>query len=125
MARHSARATYVFGEFELDERRYELRRRGGALHVEPRVFDLLTYLLRHRERLVAKDELFERVWTEEVVGEDALTYCVKEARKAVADDGTRQRVIRTHRLRGYQFVADVDEQEPARGSNTTNLAARL
>ena len=46
------------------------------------------------------------------VGESALTTRVKEARRAVGDDGTRQAVIRTVHGRGYRFLADVVEHQP-------------
>ena len=52
---------YAFGDYELDTGRFELRHRGAAVPLEPQVFEVLGYLLRHRERLVPKDELIEHV----------------------------------------------------------------
>ena len=50
---------YAFGDCELDSERYELRRDGQRQHVEPQVFDLLAYLLAHRDRVVTREELGE------------------------------------------------------------------
>ncbi len=101
---------YEFGDCLLDDERRELRRAGGLVAVEPQVFDLLRYLLQNRERLVSKDELFQRVWQGRVVSESALATRLNAARKAVGDSGAAQRVIRTSPRKGVRFVADVVER---------------
>ncbi len=100
----------VFSECELDTDRVELRRGGTVVHVEPQVFDVLAYLVAHRDRVVMKSELLDRVWGDRFVSESTLTSRIKEARRAVGDDGAAQRCIRTVHGRGYQFVAPVEER---------------
>lgn len=100
---------YEFAGCTLDPQRFELRRAGDSVHVEPQVFDVLVYLLRHRHRVVPKTELLDEVWGDRFVGESALASRMKAARRAVGDDGERQAVIKTVFARGYQFVADVVE----------------
>jgi pimeloyl-ACP methyl ester carboxylesterase/DNA-binding winged helix-turn-helix (wHTH) protein len=99
--------TLVFDDCELDVARLELRRSGSTIHVEPQVFDVLAYLIEHRDRVVTKAELLEQVWGDRFVSESALTSRLKAVRRAVGDDGIAQRVIRTVHGRGYQFVAAV------------------
>jgi DNA-binding winged helix-turn-helix (wHTH) protein len=53
---------FRFANFEIDLARQELRRAGAIVHVEPQVFDLLVHLIRNRDRIVSKDELFEAIW---------------------------------------------------------------
>ena len=101
-----------FGPFEVDADAYELRRDGETVHVEPQVFDVLRYLLEHRDRMVSKEELLEQVWGTRFVSESALTSRVKAVRRAVGDDGREQRVIRTVHGRGYRFVAPIDGAAP-------------
>jgi DNA-binding response OmpR family regulator len=48
---------YVFGDCELDTYLYEFRQAGEPLKLEPKVFDVLVYLIESRERVVTKDEL--------------------------------------------------------------------
>ena len=48
---------YVFADVELDVDRYEIRRQGSAVPVEPQVFDVLAYLAAHGGRVVSKEEL--------------------------------------------------------------------
>jgi pimeloyl-ACP methyl ester carboxylesterase/DNA-binding winged helix-turn-helix (wHTH) protein len=106
------RAQYAFGEYELDVGRFELRRHGAAVHVEPKVFDVLAYLVRNRARVVPKSELLDAIWGDRFVSESALTTRLKAARRAVGDDGGAQSVIRTVHGRGYQFVSPVSEAPP-------------
>jgi pimeloyl-ACP methyl ester carboxylesterase/DNA-binding winged helix-turn-helix (wHTH) protein len=105
-----------FDDFVLDTARYELRRDGDVIRVEPQVFDVMTELVGNHERFVTKDELFDRVWGGRFVGEAALTSRIKAARRALGDDGESQRYIRTVRGRGYQFVGTLTVEaapEPA------------
>ena len=99
-----------FGDCELDLDLFEIRRDGEAISVEPQVFDVLTYLVRHRDRVVTKHELLDEVW-DNFVTESALTTRIKAARRAVGDDGRAQRVIRTIHGRGYRFVASVTVED--------------
>ena len=99
-----------FGDCELSVERIELRRAGQIVDMEPQVFDVLTYLLRHRERVVPKTELFDQIWGNRFVSESALSSRVKSARRAVGDTGRDQRIIKTVYGRGYRFVAEVIEK---------------
>lgn len=96
-----------FGECELNVQSLELRRGGDIVAVEPQVFDVLAYLVRHRDRVVPKSELLDEVWGDRFVSESALTTRIKSARRAIGDTGRDQRVIKTIHSRGYRFVADV------------------
>lgn len=118
-----------FGDCELSVERIELRRAGQIVAMEPQVFDVLAYLLRHRERVVPKTELLDQIWGNRFVSESALSSRVKSARRAVGDTGRDQRVIKTIYGRGYRFVADVSEKArfagPPHGSAVGDDAAAL
>lgn len=103
---------------ELDTEQFELRRGGQAVPVEPQVFDLLRLLIENRDRIVTKDELFEKVWEGRIVSDATLNSRINAARKAIGDNGTDQRLIRTAPRRGYRFVGEVvgdDEQDGSGG----------
>jgi TolB-like protein/DNA-binding winged helix-turn-helix (wHTH) protein/Tfp pilus assembly protein PilF len=104
---------YRFVHCELDVRLYQLHRDGAPIAIEPKVFDVLLYLLRHRDQVVSKDELLDQVWPGQVVSETALSRCIAAARKAVGDDGSKQAVIETQHGRGFRFIATVTEQTEA------------
>ncbi len=103
---------YVFGDCELDTNSHELRRRETPLHIEPKVFDLLTYLIQHHGHFLSKEDLHKHLWPDQFVSESALTYCITAARKAVGDSGRAQRIIKTVYGRGYRFIAPVEERLP-------------
>jgi pimeloyl-ACP methyl ester carboxylesterase/DNA-binding winged helix-turn-helix (wHTH) protein len=100
---------YRFGERVLDTETRELSAGGEPVEVEPQVFDVLAFLLAHRDRVVTKAELLDEVWGDRFVSESALTTRIKQARQAVGDSGSTQAVIKTLHGRGYRVVADVDE----------------
>ena len=94
---------YRFGDCEVDPARREVRRGGELQHLEPQAFDLLVLLIGQRDRVVPKRELLDGVWGHQFLSEANLTTRVKEARRAVGDDGTAQHTIRNVRGRGYRF----------------------
>jgi DNA-binding winged helix-turn-helix (wHTH) protein len=119
---------YTFGDhYTLDPARYELRQHGTLVRLEPRVFDLLAYLVQHPDQTVTKEELLAQLWPQPFVADDALTYCVAQARKALGDTGQTQRYIQTVRRRGYRFLPLVAVLQPlpptlARPCHTTSQA---
>ena len=96
---------YEFNQITLDTARFRLQQMGNTVPVEPQVFDLLAYLIEHRERVVTRSELLDKLWKNRVVSDSALSARIKDARKAIGDNGRRQAVIKTIFGRGYQFVA--------------------
>ena len=96
-----------FGPFELDDSRSELRQDGIAIPVEGRVLALLSLLLQNHDRMVSKDEIVDVIWDGRAISDSAISTAIKEARRAVGDDGSRQQVIRTVHGRGFRCVADV------------------
>ncbi len=119
--------TVRFGDCEVSLERLELRRVDKIVGIEPQVFDVLTYLLRHRDRVVPKTELLDEIWGNRFVSESALTSRVKSARRAVGDTGRDQRIIKTIYGRGYRFVADVADKThsagPSQGAARTDGTA--
>ena len=101
--------TFAFGDHVLDVGRRELRRAGNAVAVEPRTFDLLLYLVRHRDRVVSKADLIESVWGGRIVSDAALTTRINVARKAIGDSGAAQSLIRTIHRKGVRFIGEVRE----------------
>src|SRR5262245_56656838 len=105
--------TWAFaGGLVLDTALFELRRNGEPVAMEPQTFDVLTYLVAHRDRVVSKQELMDAVWGNRFVTEAAVTSRIKQARRALGDDGRHQQLIRTVHGRGYHFVADVPHEGP-------------
>ena len=100
---------YQVGGFTIDTARYRVSDGDTAVPVEPKVFDLLVHLIRHRDRVMTREELFKDVWEGREVSDATLSNHVKSARKLLGDNGDLQQTIQTVRSRGYQFVAPVRE----------------
>jgi len=105
--RQNVAMIYTFAEFELDDVQYRLMRAGRPVKLEPKVFDVLRYLLQNRDRVLSKRDLLDALWPGEFVTEAALPRAVAAVRRALGDGRAQQRIIRTVHGRGYQFVADV------------------
>lgn len=107
LSAHTGRA-YCFGEFALLPALFELRRHGRLVPVQPKVFDLMVFLVENRHRVVTHADLRDALWAGVTVTEASLTYSVKAARRALCDDGRVQAIIRNVRGRGYRFLAEVE-----------------
>ncbi len=99
----------AFGQYRLDIERRELRGGAELIELEPKAFDLLAFLVQHRDHVVSKDDLLQGVWHGRSVSESALTTRINAVRRALGDDGTAQIMIRTFTRKGVRFVVDVTE----------------
>jgi len=107
----------AFGDYVLDSARRELRRGSAPIALEPQVFDLLLYLIEHRDRVVTKDDLIATVWKGRIVSDSTLTTRINAARKAVGDSGGQQALIKTYARKGIRFVGDVRTGDANAGSS--------
>jgi len=102
---------YRFGEFILSVSQRQLFRNGRALPLIPRYFDLLVLLIERRSTAVSRTEIFDRVWTDVVVSDGALSQAIRTLRRTLEDDSREPIFIRTVSRHGYSFVfADVIEE---------------
>ena len=100
---------FLFEGHRLDTERRELRRGSEQVALEPQVFDLIAYLVKNRDRVLTKDDLFAAVWDGRIVSDSTLTSRINSARKAVGDTGGEQRLIRTYARKGVRFIGEVQE----------------
>jgi TolB-like protein/DNA-binding winged helix-turn-helix (wHTH) protein len=114
---------FRFADFEINVARRELRRAGAIVHTEPQVFDLLVHLVRNRHRIVGKDELFDAIWHGRIVSEATLNSRISAARRALGDSGSDQNLIRTLHKRGFRFVGEVNDDNPAPAAETAEQPA--
>jgi TolB-like protein len=113
---------FLFTNHVLDPDRRELRRGSVSIAVEPQVFDLLIYLVENCDHVVSKDDLIASVWGGRIVSESTLTSRINAVRKAVADSGEDQKLIRTIARKGFRFIADVRIEQKAAVSGSAEPA---
>lgn len=100
---------YRVGSYVIEPARYRVTRADVPIPLEPKVFDLLVHLVRNRDRVLTREELFEAIWEGRPVSDATLSNHVKSARRALGDSGELQETIQTIRGRGYRFAAPVEE----------------
>ncbi|MCG6118831.1 MAG: winged helix-turn-helix domain-containing protein [Aquimonas sp.] len=96
---------WVFADYRLDVPARKLLREGEPVAMEPRVFDLVAYLIANRERAVGKDELGSAVWGTTDVSDAGLAQAVGRARKTFGDTASEPRYIETAVRFGYRWIA--------------------
>ncbi len=114
----------VFDKFELDLELFELRHDGARQNIEPQVFDLLCCLAQNAGRLVSRDEVIQTVWKGRIVSDATIDARIASARRAIGDDGKKQRFIKTVPRRGFRFVAEVAQSNAAMPANEPQETAQ-
>jgi DNA-binding winged helix-turn-helix (wHTH) protein len=99
---------YRFGDCTLDTQRHRLQRAGQPVRLRSKAFQVLLYLLAHRDRAVLKQELYEQVWPQQFISEATLESTLRAVRQAIGDSGRAQQLIQTVYGYGYRFVATVE-----------------
>src|SRR5215207_4169990 len=77
------------------------------LDLTPKAFAVLRYFVEHQAHLLTKDALLSAVWGDTVVSEAALTSCIRDVRRALADTSREPRYIETVHRRGFRFIGPV------------------
>jgi Tol biopolymer transport system component/DNA-binding winged helix-turn-helix (wHTH) protein len=103
----SPKPPYCFDNVVVDPSNLRLTVASVVRPLEPKSFRLLQFLIENRERAVSKEEIFEAVWPDVTVTDNALTRAVAQIRKAIGDDPKEPRYIETVPTVGYRFLATV------------------
>jgi len=98
---------FSFENYALDTDLRELHRGSDLVAIAPKVFDLLEFLIRNRERVVSKNDLVNAIWNGRIVSDTALATRLNAARNAIGDSGQEQRLIKTLSRKGFRFVGSI------------------
>ena len=101
--------SYLLGEFEFSPSTLDLSRGGSRIHLTHKPFQVLLYLVEHRERVVSRAELLERFWEGHEVYDETLTKSIGAIRKALSDTSDHPRFIATHWAEGYRYIGPCEE----------------
>ncbi|HJV71045.1 winged helix-turn-helix domain-containing protein [Ideonella sp.] len=102
-----SRDVYRFGRCELRVATRELLVDGAVRPIERRPFDLMVYLLRHRHRVISKDELLNAVWAGDCVTPGAIASAMLKLRRLIEDKDPAAVLISTAHRIGYRFGGTV------------------
>jgi adenylate cyclase len=97
-------SSFRFGDFIFAPEERKLTRDGIEMALGARAFDMLSFFVANRHRILTKDEILDAVWPDIAVEESNLTVHVSALRKALGPKS-----LATIPGRGYQFVLQVEE----------------
>jgi TolB-like protein/cytochrome c-type biogenesis protein CcmH/NrfG len=111
-----------FESFALDLERLRLDGPSGPMDLRRKSFEVLRYLVEHTGRVVTKEELIKAVWPHVTIGDESLTQCVSEVRRALGEQS--HRIIKTVPRRGYLFNVPISQSDAtaAQGPNDARLS---
>lgn len=98
---------FAFGQYELDEARFELRAAGRRVSLQPKALRLLLYLVQQRGRTVSISELLRVLWPGQHVTAGSVKRAVRGARVALKERGDANSTLRSVLRVGYQLAPDV------------------
>ncbi len=101
------RAAYQLGEWLFEPELHRISRQGAPHHLEPKLSQLLLFLVRGAGHVATKDEIIDGVWGTRFVADSALTRAIAELRRALGDDAHHPQYIETIPKRGYRLKASV------------------
>jgi TolB-like protein/DNA-binding winged helix-turn-helix (wHTH) protein/Tfp pilus assembly protein PilF len=103
--------SYILGDYLLETDSQLLSREGRRVHLPRRPFQVLLYLIEHRDQVISRSDLLDRFWEGKDVYDDSLRKCLGTVRKALGDPSTQPRFIETRYAGGYRFIGPVAELE--------------
>src|SRR5256885_4885297 len=115
--------TFAFGPFRLLAAERLLLEGDTPVRLGSRAFDILAALVERSGEVVAKQELIARAWPQTFVEEANLKMQVSALRRALGDGQGGHRYVATVPGRGYNFVAPVSREEPARAPPSVTIEA--
>lgn len=100
-----------FGDFELNNETFELRRNGTPMRLQQQPARVLAFLLSRRGSLVTRDQIREAIWGSDtfVDFEQGLNFCIRQIRLTLKDQPDRPLYIETLPRLGYRFLPETSE----------------
>src|ERR1700730_14563232 len=102
--------TFLLNGYRLEPEKRLLIHGDELIHLPHRPFQVLLYLIEHRDRLVSRAQLLDLFWEGRDVYDVTLTKCVGRIRKALNDQQESPRFIETRYAEGYRFIGAVEEE---------------
>ena len=95
---------HEYGKISVDTGRRELRVDNKVVNLKPKEFDLLVYLIKHKNQVLSRDQILESVWGWEYIGDSrTVDVHVRWLREKIEEDPSNPKRIITARGAGYRF----------------------
>jgi DNA-binding winged helix-turn-helix (wHTH) protein/TolB-like protein len=103
--------SYRFATFQLDATGHRLLHQGKVIHLAPRDFALLEYLLENTGRVLDRETILKTVWQDRIVEDGNLTQSISVLRHVLSEDAAAADCIETIPKHGYRFTLPVKRTE--------------
>jgi TolB-like protein/DNA-binding winged helix-turn-helix (wHTH) protein len=113
---------YRFDDVQIDVQGFRLIKGAKVLTIEPKVLNLLIFLVENRGRLLDRRGLIAAVWKEAFVTDHVLNRAIGQLRKVLEDDPKEPRYIETVHTLGYRFIAEVEREKSEPAAPTPAIA---
>lgn len=100
---------FRFDDVTVDRANFRVLKAGAIVNLTPRAFDALGVLLDKAGSVVEKQELFDAVWKDTFVTDNALVKIIKEIRQVLGDNAEQPHLIETVPKHGYRFIGELIE----------------
>lgn len=99
LRRYSRNKIVNIGDTKIDLEKKTLEKGGVEVNLSRRSWDLLSFLLQNRGKIVDKSQIMQSVWTDTYVSVDNIRTYIKELRKILPKEA-----IKTYKGRGYKLI---------------------
>ncbi len=94
----------IAGNIVIDQSRHEVKVHGEPIELTYKEYELLSFLAKHRGRVYSRDELLDKVWGIDYVGETrTVDVHIRHLRQKIGQDHNGEEYIETIRGRGYKL----------------------
>lgn len=114
--RESKKGNFTLGDFLVQPAHNKLKRNEETFKIEPKIMQVLCYLVSHKHEVVSRAQIAEALWPDTMTGLEVVTRAIFELRKVLNDDPKNPTYIETIARKGYCFIYDSD---PATTSTPT------
>lgn len=99
----------LIGEYRFNCQDNSLSKGEQLTYLEPKMMEVLSYLIEHQPRVISLEELHSNVWQNQIVTDTAVRRIISKLRNAFSDIDTKKpQYIKSQMKRGYQLIANVE-----------------
>ena len=99
----------VFGPFEIDEERIEVKKNGEPIALKAKEFKMFLYMANHLEQIISKEKFCDEVWGEDFIGFDnTIMVHIRRLREKIEDNPSKPKYIKNIKGLGYKLTLKED-----------------
>ncbi|GAB0110293.1 nSTAND1 domain-containing NTPase [Pseudoalteromonas distincta] len=99
------RNPFYLGDWQVTPSTNSIQLTGKAKQLEPKAMEVLLHLCQQNGDIVSSDELLNKCWKNNDIGDNPLHKTITQLRKALGDKANEPHYIETIRKRGYRIIA--------------------